>query len=66
MHLKSEHMGCKIIKALLQTLHNTLPYLLLPQDARKEHSSLHKQLTALSQLRGANAGTLKANLEEDE
>lgn len=59
MHLKSEHMGCKIIKALLQTLHNIFLYLLLLQDARKQHSSLCKQLTALSQLTGATWAHLR-------
>jgi len=59
MHLKSEHMGCKIIKALLQMLHNIFLYLLLLQDARKQHSSLCKQLTALSQLTGATWAHLR-------
>lgn len=34
-YLKSEHTGCKIIKALLQTLHKTFLYPLLLREAGK-------------------------------
>lgn len=60
-HLKSEHTGCKIIKALLQMLHNTFLYQLLLQDTGKQHSSLDKRHGTLYQLRPVNTGASNTN-----
>jgi len=55
-HLKSELIDCKIIKTLLQTLHNTFFYQLLLQDTGKQHSSLDKRYGTLYQLSPVNTG----------
>lgn len=53
-HLKSEHIDCKIIKTLLQMLHNTFLYQFLLQDTGKQHSSLDKRHGISYQLRPGN------------
>lgn len=63
-HLKSEHTGCKIIKALLQTLHKTFLYpLLLLREAGKRQPN--KPGSAVHQLGWANTGTASTNPKGD-
>lgn len=63
MHLKSEHIVCRIIKTLLQTLHNIFLYQLLLQDTGKQHSSLDKKHGTFYQLSPVSTGVFNTNAE---